>query len=242
MGKKEATSKPDTKPSSPSPNQETELWIEYVPLTTLQRWPRNPKEHDLGLLHGSFGRHGFVEPIIVDENSGRIVAGHGRLDTLQQLKASGKEPPRKVKAKDGEWLVPIVRGNRWENPEDAESYLITSNRSVELGGWNVPVQIQVLSDLAAKNLLEATGYDKNDVDFMIRSNSPDAQSGKLPTDIYDTYAGGTIKQIVLYFDAKQYEDVIARTDKLMAEEGVDNRTDLFLAMLKQYEDNRKDET
>jgi ParB-like chromosome segregation protein Spo0J len=56
--------------------------IEYLPLATLLKAPRNPKDHDIGLLHDSFSRFGFVEPIALNERTGRLVAGHGRQEAL----------------------------------------------------------------------------------------------------------------------------------------------------------------
>ena len=54
--------------------------IEYLPLSAMVRWPRNPKGHDLGELHGMIARFGYVMPMLIDEGTGRLVAGHGRLD------------------------------------------------------------------------------------------------------------------------------------------------------------------
>ena len=70
--------------------------IEYMPLDKLQRWPRNPKAHDLGALHVSINRFGFITPLIVDERTGKLAAGHGRLDALQQMKARGADPPARI--------------------------------------------------------------------------------------------------------------------------------------------------
>ena len=67
--------------------------IEHIALDELEKWPRNPKDHDLSLIQGSISRFGFVSPILIDETTGKIVAGHGRLESLQKLKQSGQPPP-----------------------------------------------------------------------------------------------------------------------------------------------------
>ena len=64
-----------------------DLRVEYLDLEGLVRAPRNPKQHDLGVLQASLDRFGFVAPIILDERTGRLVAGHGRLDALEKLKS-----------------------------------------------------------------------------------------------------------------------------------------------------------
>ena len=114
-----------------------ELRIEYLPLSEIKRAFRNPKEHDLGEIHESMERRGFTSPMLMDDRSGRLVAGHGRLEALVQRKKDKKEPPRRIRVReDGEWLVPVVRGLRFKNAAEAEAYLIADNRIVELGGWD----------------------------------------------------------------------------------------------------------
>ena len=164
MSKRAAPSK--TSPPPPA-SDKTSLRIEYVDLATLIRAPRNPKGHDLGALHQSLSRFGFVNPILVDDRTGRIVAGHGRLDALQQLKASGGKAPARVHPVNDAWLVPVIRGVDFENDTEAESYLIADNRTVELGGWDDAALASLLSDLAAQDALMGTGFDGEDVDRLI---------------------------------------------------------------------------
>jgi len=144
--------------------------IEYMPLDKLQRWPRNPKAHDLGALHVSINRFGFVAPITIDERTGKIVAGHGRLDALQQMKAGGKDAPAGIEVRDGEWYAPVVRGIRFNSDSEVEAYLVADNRLSELGGWEDEALAALLSDLAAEDaaLLQATGYDADDLDALLR--------------------------------------------------------------------------
>lgn len=115
--------------------------IEYVPLDEVIRWPRNPKSHDPPELIASFKRFGFVAPLIFDEASGRMVAGHGRLEALQELMRDGKAPPKRVKKKRGKggaWLVPVVRGIHFESETEAEAYVVADNKLQEAGGWQGP--------------------------------------------------------------------------------------------------------
>ncbi len=104
----------------------SEAHIEYVPLTEVQRWPRNPKQHAFG----------FVDPLIIDENSGKLVAGHGRLEALAKLKQEGKPRPTRIRESNGEWLVPVLRGVGFKEAKEAEAYLIADNQTVMLGGWD----------------------------------------------------------------------------------------------------------
>jgi hypothetical protein len=41
-----------------------EIRVEYIPLDNLLQAPRNPKSHDLGTVHESISRFGYVAPVI----------------------------------------------------------------------------------------------------------------------------------------------------------------------------------
>ena len=128
--------------------------IEYVPLGELMKWPGNPKEHDLEGLGESLERHGFVDPMILDEGTGKIVAGHGRREKLLAWRDAGKPPPDRVKRRrDGEWLVPVLRGIRFPNEHEAEAYLMGNNQLVIRGGHDVVR----LAEMLARHANDASG-------------------------------------------------------------------------------------
>ena len=143
--------------------------IEYVALEELERWPRNPKMHDEAHIERSIERFGFVNPILIDERTGRIVAGHGRLDALQAMRERGDAPPERVKEEGGRWLVPVVRGVSFNSDVEAQAHLVADNRAVELGGWDDSALVEMLQDVAAQSeeLLEAAGYAQRDLERML---------------------------------------------------------------------------
>ena len=142
------------------------LRLEYVPLSELKRWERNPKDHDLGELGQSFRRFGYVSPIIIDEGTGRVAAGHGRLDELTGMKARGDDPPARVVVDNGDWQVPVVRGIAFNDELEMEAYAVADNRLVERGGWNEPELLQVLVPLLGGPGLGGVGFDADDVDAL----------------------------------------------------------------------------
>ena len=144
-----------------------ELRIEHLALSKLVEAPRNPKRHALEPLGASLARFGYVEPIILDERTGRIVAGHGRRESLLRMRANGDAPPSGVRSGDDDWLVPVVRGWSSKSDRDAEAYLIASNRHVELGGWDLEELAEMLQSLDAENALEGTGYLEDDVERLL---------------------------------------------------------------------------
>lgn len=156
-----------TAAAAPAPD-EAPRRLEMLPLAGLKAARRNPKDHDLGALGQSVEAHGFVEPLVLDERTGRLVAGHGRLEHLQQLQASGAPAPEGVETLPGNrWLVPVVRGWRSKDDHQAESYLLASNRVTELGGWKEPELAAMLKDLAAGDRLLGSGYDGDALDELL---------------------------------------------------------------------------
>jgi ParB-like chromosome segregation protein Spo0J len=152
-----------------------------VDLAKYQRQLSNPKDHDLQAIARSLKRFGFVDPVVVNETTGHIVAGHGRVDALQSMKARGDTPPKNITASGGAWLVPTWFVEVAEKDEGALG--IALNKTTELGGWREDILASVLSDIAARDetLLLATGFDKDDVDALL-AFSQNTDMGGLPEE------------------------------------------------------------
>jgi len=137
--------------------------VTAVHLDELMRYPRNPKDHDIGGIVESLGRFGYVAPIIVNRSTSMILAGHGRLDSLWEMfNADPDAPPIRVEDDGGRWSVPVIMV---DVPEDQhEAYVVADNRHTERGGWNESMLHDVLADLASRDELAGTGFDGDDVD------------------------------------------------------------------------------
>jgi hypothetical protein len=145
-----------------------ERFIEYMALDELEPAPRNPKDHARDAINASLDRFGFTEPIMLDERTGRMVAGHGRRAKLLEKLAAGESAPDGIIDRDGRWFVPVVRGWASRSDDDAEAYLVASNRLVELGGWYADELASLLSDLAqTPGGLNGTGYDDSTLDGLL---------------------------------------------------------------------------
>lgn len=143
-----------------------DLHVEYVPLAQVIAWPRNPKLHDIDSIDDSISRFGFVQPLTVDERTGKLVAGHGRLEALQRMQAAGKPAPERVRDNGKDWLVPVIRGVSFASEADAEAYLLADNRLVELGGWDNSKLLDVLTELSANAdsaLFSLSGFEISDI-------------------------------------------------------------------------------
>lgn len=147
--------------------QLSEIDFKYTPLSKITTNPRNPKAHDVEAIDRSIQRFGYVAPIIIDTNTGYLVSGHGRVETLLQMKSAGKPAPARVQVVDEEWLIPAVYVHI-KSEEEALAYTIADNRLTQLGDWNQEALVNVLHDIANHtDLFSATGFNNDDLDAMI---------------------------------------------------------------------------
>lgn len=159
-----------TTPDDTVAAEDHEIRVEYMRLDELHPDPRNPKAHSLPDIDASMDRFGYTEPVLLDERTGLLVAGHGRVESAQGRKARGEAPPRGVKIDpDGAWLLPVARGWSSVDDTDAGAYLVASNRLTEKGGWLDDPLGQLLTGLRAEDRLGGTGYDGADVDALLAS-------------------------------------------------------------------------
>lgn len=146
--------------------------LAYLPLDGIPRAVRNPKEHDSGAIRGSVEKFGCTIAGILDERTGRLVAGHGRLGVLEEMRDEGADPPEGVqRGDDGAWLVPILRGWASRSDREAEAYVVADNRLNEMGGWDHRMLAEVLDELADTDpsLMAITGYTDTDLADMLAS-------------------------------------------------------------------------
>lgn len=138
--------------------------IQMVPIARIATHTENPKRHDIEQIKASIRRFGFVAPLIRDESSKRLVAGHGRLQALREMLAAGEDRPLGLGPK---WQVPVLTGVAFANREEALAYLVADNRLSEMGGWDKDALSTILQELAqTEAALAGVGYTLKEVEKM----------------------------------------------------------------------------
>lgn len=147
--------------------------VARVPLDDIRPSPGNAKSHDLDLIIASLRRFGFADPLVVDQRTGELLAGHGRAEALRVLRAlaaSDEVDPETGEAyrpPDGigdDWRVPVYVG--WSSSDDAEAEAarIALNRTTEAGGWDEVRLLDALDRLAGDGGLVGVGFDDSEID------------------------------------------------------------------------------
>lgn len=133
---------------------------ETLPVADLSEHPRNANVGDVGAIHGSLSRFGFLGTIIVQESTGQILAGNHRFRAAKQA---------------GMAEVPVALVDL--SDEDAIAFMIADNRTGQLATNDEAKLAALLQELAqGDGGLEGTGYDGDDLDELLS----DLANGTMP--------------------------------------------------------------
>lgn len=221
--------------------------IEYMPLNAIVPADRNPKEHDADLISASVKRFGFIETPVLDERTGKLVAGHGRTDELRAAQARGEDPPDGVEVRDGDWWVPVARG--WQSASDDEAHAagVALNRVGEVGGWKWDELYDILDGFSlAEGGLDGLGFERDDLDDMVARMQED--SIKFSTeesyggggahaepdfdDRMQRYAGKGIRSFVLDYSLADFDEIAATCGRLRRHLNIGTNSDLIAHLVR----------
>lgn len=133
-----------------------DLHIEIKSISAIHPYSGNPRTHNRKqrrIIAASIRRHGFVNPILVDENL-EIIAGHGRLEAANLL-GLDKVP------------VIVLRGLTDIQKRDLR---ITDNKSAEGSVWDLDLlasELEVITKLDLDFDLEDLGFETGELDILL---------------------------------------------------------------------------
>lgn len=197
--------------------------------------PDNARDHgedSLTALISSYQQFGQRKPVVVRKETMQIEAGHG---TVQAFKALGWDYVAVVLADDDE--------------DTARAFGLADNRTAELSEWNdenLALELEKLSEAGFP--VSGLGWDDDDLDKILdvlkeeTEAAPDVyegdEVGKTYEEKLDTFEAGVVRQIMLTLDAEQHLWATKLLGKLMLILGHKNFTDVFVDLLKRYEDGQ----
>lgn len=134
---------------------------EVLPLSQVKQLPRNAKAHDVDAIQESMEEFGFMQRIVINDRTGHLLSGHGRIDTLNKLHTEGHEPPVGIEDGTNGWLVPVDFVDVPEEREEAAAMAL--NKVQEIGGWEDETYRDVVKALTESNQLAGTGISAEEV-------------------------------------------------------------------------------
>lgn len=182
----------------------------------LSDWELNPRkitDSQFEKLKEAIKARGFHDVIKIDTD-GTIVSGHQRKRALTEL---------------GYSEVAVMVPNRALTEEERQQVAVESN--LHRGTFD----FDLLGNAFDTDMLLDMGMSKFELDLLPKDDKLEMDNEGL-TKSMDSYLEGNIKQIVLFFKNADYDDILSRLGRVQAQVGVDNHTEAFLAILKEWED------
>jgi len=131
-----------------------ELQVQYIDPQELKPFADNPRHHserNIQDIQRSIKKFGFTNPILVRQEDNMVVAGHGRLQSAQEL---GLEE------------VPVIYLDFSEN--DAKLYAITDNRTAETSEWDLVALDELVQSLEMdEDELPDTGFYADELEEIL---------------------------------------------------------------------------
>ena len=131
-----------------------ELQVQYIDPQELKPFADNPRHHserNIQDIQRSIKKFGFTNPILVRQEDNMVVAGHGRLESAQEL---GLEE------------VPVIYLDFSEN--DAKLYAITDNRTAETSEWDLVALDELVQSLEMdEDELPDTGFYADELEEIL---------------------------------------------------------------------------
>jgi hypothetical protein len=137
-----------------------------VPIESLFPDPANarlPGPENLAAIRSSLARFQQVEPLVVQQSTQRLIAGHGRLEAMRSL---------------GWSEVDIVELE--VDDVQAAALALALNRTGELASWDEPALARILRSLQSEGGIEDLGWSTDELAALARSlDAPE------PTEVDD---------------------------------------------------------
>jgi len=163
-----------------------------VPIETLEPFVGNPRVGDVAVLRESLRRFGQVRPVLVDGT--QLVAGH------HLVRAASEEG----------WTHVAVSQHTFRDEDERRAYVLTDNRSSDLGSYDEQLLVEQLRALAEMDDgLAGTGYDSGDLDALLASlRELDVAPPVIGADGGQReHRDPSIREVVLLFNPEQFAQI-----------------------------------
>lgn len=137
--------------------------IETVQISLLKPWDKNPRRgHAVAGIARSIETFGYLNPIIVQAGTYRILAGHGRFEALRRR---------------GVDQVPVIVVEI--SDEKADLYTIADNKLGEISAWDTEVLAELVRVLRGLDInLDVTGFSERELQQLLDAHLEDPAGGQ----------------------------------------------------------------
>ena len=129
------------------------MQIRRVPLASLHADPSNARTHppeNVQAIRASLARFGQVEPLVRQQSTGRLIAGHGRVQAMRELGIAEAD------------VVDVAVDDL-----TATALGIALNRTAETAEWDLPALGKLLESLQADGSLDGVGFSDDELNELL---------------------------------------------------------------------------
>lgn len=211
-------------------------------VSELKAYHKNPRKmgkEEFQLLAASLKEFGDLSGIVLNVKTGELVGGNQRTNFFKDPESGAKlVVTERFETPSPTGTVAIghvlYNGERysyrevdWDEKREERANVLANKVS---GTWD----FDILANAFDVDMLLQSGWKASELGFAMGAGEVD---GDPLAGSAETYLAGNVKQVVLYFSSEEFELVIPRLDKVMADTGATSHTEAFLKLLDEYENN-----
>lgn len=128
----------------------------WISIDSIKPWENNPRynAHAVQQIAVSIQQFGFLNPIIAQKSSKKIICGHTRYKAAKQLNLL---------------KVPVILADL--NDVQSSAYAIADNKLGEIASWDEGQLIQILTGIQDEIDLTTLGYDEQEINALFSEES-----------------------------------------------------------------------
>jgi len=197
--------------------------VKMVPVDELKPNPRNPNTHSqdqVARLAAVIKHQGWRAPVVVSNQSGLVVTGHGRVEAAKLLGI--KEVP--------------VSYQDFATPADENAHLLADNRLAELSELDNTKLKDLIQELDTGEIdLAMTGFDNDEISALMTQYYQGDDLGDDPTAKLEIMKNTQLRQILLILQEAEFNEIIDKLESLKEKHGYESNNDCIITLIRNAE-------
>lgn len=218
--------------------------MEIKKIESIEAYHANPRkitEKMFNLLGDTIREYGDLSGVVVNVKTDEVIGGNQRTAFFKQHSSEVSihiENRLEKPTEQGTVATGYIeyKGERfsyreveWDEKKTARANIIAN----KVGGfWDN----DVLANQFDVEDLKMAGFEEFELGFS--NEELEVDNNEDLTKTMDSYLEGSIKQIVIFFTAAQFDDIVPRLQAVEEELGTENYTETFIKLLEFYENNK----
>jgi ParB-like chromosome segregation protein Spo0J len=197
--------------------------IQLVPIGELKPNPRNPNTHSeeqIARIAQVIKHQGWRAPIVVSNQSGLVVTGHGRVEAGKLL---------------GLEKVPVSYQD-FANDADEKAHLLADNRLSELSELDNTKLKDLIQELDTGEIdLAMTGFNNDEISALMTQYFQGDDLGDDPTAKLEIMKNTQLRQLLLIMKEAEFNEIIDKLEALKEKHGYESNNDCIITLIRNAE-------